>query len=130
MRDSIATAVRFANLRHRYQDRSGFTAFRYDGNIDEIKHHHRWIGRAQFSDGPAHATAAEYSVESLSRRQIPGKGVLPLVDFVRSLPDNIVAGLEVPCPNLPPEERIARAVSACCDLSGVRLTQHNRLRSA
>jgi len=49
-------------------------------------------------DGPAHATAAEYGVESLSRRQIPGKGVLPLVDFVRSLPDNIVAGVEVPCP--------------------------------
>jgi sugar phosphate isomerase/epimerase len=118
MHDSITKAVQFAkafNLDFRIElDSLHF--FRCGGEVEEIRRNHEWIGRAQLSDGPAHATASEYVVESLSRRQIPGDGVLPLVEFIRSLPNGIVAGVEVPYPDLRAEQRIARSVAACRDL--------------
>jgi len=118
--DSLATAVRFAtafNIDFKIElDSLHF--FRYGGKVEEITRYHEWIGRAQLSDGPAHATPSEYGVESLSHCQIPGDGVLPLIEFVRGLPDGIVAGVEVPCPDLRAEERIARAVDACRNLVG------------
>lgn len=115
---SIATAVDFAKMFNvdLKIELDSLHFFRYGGKIEEIKLHNEWIGRAQLADGPARATDSEYRLESLSRRQIPGDGVLPLTEFVRSLPSGIVVGVEVPCFDVPPEERIARSVNACRNL--------------
>ncbi|HEY0106093.1 MAG TPA: TIM barrel protein [Rhizomicrobium sp.] len=85
--------------------------FRHGGKIDEIvKYAHR-IGRAQLSDGPASATDEEYDIESRFRRQIPGDGELPLVDFLSALPDGIVIALETPRPDYRTRDRIRRGVA-------------------
>jgi len=117
---SIAAAVAFAKtFKIDFKiELDSLHFFRYGGNIEEIKLNKEWIGRAQLSDGPAHATDDEYKLESLSHRQIPGDGVLPLAEFVRSLPEGIVVGVEVPRPDLAAQERIARSVAACRNLVG------------
>jgi len=116
--NSIAAAVEFAKVANvdLKIELDALHFFRYGGTLEEIKLNSEWIGRAQLSDGPAHATDAEYRLESLSSRQIPGHGVLPLADFVRTLPSDIVVGVEVPHPDLGAEERIARSVDACRSL--------------
>ena len=55
------------------------------------------IGLAQLCDGPAHSPGHEaYLEEALHNRQSPGEGELPLRDFVRALPPDIVISVEVP----------------------------------
>ncbi len=112
--DSITTAVRFF-------DKLGLDVkieldslhfYRYGGQIEEILRHRARIGRAQLCDGPAEATDEDYFAEAMTRRQIPGEGVLPLVAFIQALPTDIVIGVEVPSPDFEPAERITRALEA------------------
>ena len=46
----------------------------------------RWIGGAQFSDGPLTMPADKQLHEALSERMLPGEGEFPLREFVRALP--------------------------------------------
>jgi sugar phosphate isomerase/epimerase len=76
----------------------------------------KWIGRAQLSDGPLVSNLAP-RIEAVHQRQLPGHGEFPLEDFVRSLPDGITLGVEVPLRDLmhkgmPAAERARLAVEA------------------
>lgn len=116
--NSIATAVAFAKACavDIKIELDALHFFRAGGTFEDIALNRDWIGRAQLSDGPSHASDADYAIESLSRRRIPGDGELPLADFIRSLPRGIVIGVEVPGADLPTEQRIRRAVDAARSL--------------
>lgn len=51
---------------------------------------------AQVCDVPMVSTFENYGEEASYERGAPGEGELPLADFVRALPDDIVIGLEAP----------------------------------
>jgi sugar phosphate isomerase/epimerase len=77
----------------------------------------RWIGGAQFSDGPLTMPADQQLHEALSERMLPGDGEFPLREFVRALPQGVPIGLEVPMQSLKdkgvgPLERARLAVEA------------------
>ncbi len=78
----------------------------------------RMIARAQLCDGPAHMPMELGRHEAMNERQIPGEGQLPLIQFLRALPEDIVVGMEVPMASLAQSgvraaERVARIVKAC-----------------
>jgi sugar phosphate isomerase/epimerase len=100
--------------------------FRYGGNVEEIVKYRDRIGRAQICDGPPSANDAEYPMEALYRRGIPGEGQLPLADFLAALPDGIVVGVEVPRPDFRTTERISRAVQG---FRNVQLQAEHRRRA-
>jgi sugar phosphate isomerase/epimerase len=55
------------------------------------------IGAAQICDGPlAHPGTDAYRYEALFERGIPGEGQLPLLDFLKSIPDDVLVSPEVP----------------------------------
>jgi len=55
------------------------------------------IGAAQICDGPlAHPGKEGYRHEALFERGIPGEGELPLLDFLRRIPPNVLVSPEVP----------------------------------
>jgi sugar phosphate isomerase/epimerase len=59
------------------------------------------IAAAQICDGPATSPSFEaYVHEAVFERQIPGEGELPLVDFLRVIPGDIVLSPEVPMKSL------------------------------
>jgi sugar phosphate isomerase/epimerase len=77
----------------------------------------RWIGGAQFCDAPLTMPAERQLFEALSERMLPGKGELPLHEFVRALPPDVPIGVEVPMQSLKergigPLERARLAVEA------------------
>ena len=54
--------------------------------------------------------------EALYERRAPGDGDLPLVEFLRHVPDGVVVGLEIPIRSeaergIGPRERLARCVA-------------------
>jgi len=51
---------------------------------------------AQLCDVPVVSRFDDYSVEARFERLAPGDGELPLLDFVKALPGDLVIGLEVP----------------------------------
>jgi sugar phosphate isomerase/epimerase len=55
------------------------------------------IGAAQICDGPlAHPGQDAYRHEALFERGIPGEGELPLLDFLKSIPADVLVSPEVP----------------------------------
>jgi sugar phosphate isomerase/epimerase len=55
------------------------------------------IGAAQLCDGPlAHPGNDAYRYEALFERGIPGEGELPLLDFLKSIPADVLVSPEVP----------------------------------
>ncbi len=55
------------------------------------------IGAAQICDGPlAHPGKDAYRYEALFERGIPGEGELPLLDFLNSIPADVLVSPEVP----------------------------------
>lgn len=55
------------------------------------------IGAAQISDGPlAHPGYDAYRHEALFERGIPGEGELPLLDFLKGIPADVLVSPEVP----------------------------------
>jgi sugar phosphate isomerase/epimerase len=55
------------------------------------------IGAAQICDGPAAWPGQDtYFHEGVNERGIPGEGELPLVDFLRAIPDGLILSPEVP----------------------------------
>jgi sugar phosphate isomerase/epimerase len=77
----------------------------------------RWIGGAQFSDGPLTMEADKQLFEAMSERMLPGAGQFPLREFVRALPAGVPIGVEVPLRSLKdrgvgPLERARMAVEA------------------
>lgn len=61
-----------------------------------LAENHALISRAQLCDGPATIRPEDGLHEAVNERMVPGEGQLPLVEFLRSLPDGIILGLEVP----------------------------------
>lgn len=75
------------------------------------------IGYAQLCDVPMPAQTADYGLEAREERLSPGAGDLPLADFVKALPQDIVLGLEVPETNkarhgIGPVERLTPVIAA------------------
>jgi sugar phosphate isomerase/epimerase len=75
------------------------------------------IGYAQLCDCPRVAVDSDYMREATFDRLPPGEGELPLADFVRALPDDVVIGLELPMlaraqAGEAPMERLRPAVEA------------------
>ena len=75
------------------------------------------IGYVQLCDAPLVASEPDYMREATFERRVPGEGELPLADFVFSLPDHVVIGLEVPMlakaeAGVSPSDRLRPAVEA------------------
>jgi sugar phosphate isomerase/epimerase len=75
------------------------------------------IGYAQLCDAPWAPRFDTYLEEALYERMVPGEGELPLGDFVRLLPDDIVLSLEIPMRALAdkgvdPRQRLGPCVEA------------------
>jgi sugar phosphate isomerase/epimerase len=54
------------------------------------------IGYAQICDAPLIPHIANYMIEAVTERLVPGTGELPLVEIVAALPDDVIIGVEVP----------------------------------
>ena len=54
------------------------------------------IGYAQLCDVPLTPIIAEYADEARYERFAPGDGELPLTDFIKALPDDVLVGIEIP----------------------------------
>lgn len=55
---------------------------------------------AQICDGPAHPTYEQYWHNAMFERQVPGEGDLPVVEFLKALPEQAPIGVEVPLKTL------------------------------
>lgn len=74
------------------------------------------LGYAQICDGPLVIDAEAQATEGMQQRQVPGAGEFPVDAFIRSLPTEIVIGVEVPQRTLrdagvSPLERARKAVA-------------------
>jgi len=79
------------------------------------------IGYAQLCDAPWAPRFATYMEEAMFERMVPGAGELPLREFVRLVPPNVILSLEVPMRSLAdsgmgPRERVTRCVAAARSL--------------
>lgn len=79
------------------------------------------IGYAQLCDAPANFTMEQYLDEARNNRMVPGEGELPLLDMVKSLPRDVILGLEIPMvakaeAGMGPRERLAPCVQAAREL--------------
>jgi len=54
------------------------------------------IGYVQLCDVPMPAQVTDYGAEARHDRLCPGEGDLPLAEFLRALPSEVIVGLEVP----------------------------------
>jgi sugar phosphate isomerase/epimerase len=77
----------------------------------------RWIGGAQFCDGPLEMPAEKQPFEAMSERMLPGNGEFPVREFISALAPDLVVGVEVPMQSLKdrgvrPAERARMAVEA------------------
>ena len=81
------------------------------------------IGYVQLCDVPWKRRFETYMEEALFERMVPGEGELPLREFVRLLPADVVVSLEIPIRSLAeqglgPRERLAPCVVAARALLG------------
>jgi sugar phosphate isomerase/epimerase len=79
------------------------------------------IGYAQLCDAPWAPRFATYMEEAMYERMAPGEGELPLDEFVRCLPADIIVSLEIPMRSLAekgvgPRERLMPSVVAARSL--------------
>lgn len=92
--------------------------FRFGGSVADIAAlDPDVIGYVQLCDAPKVSTHASYMEEALHERMTPGEGELPLLDFLRVLPRDLVVSVEVPQRSLAqagqaPRERVGRCVEA------------------
>jgi sugar phosphate isomerase/epimerase len=92
--------------------------FRFGGSIAEISAiDPQLIRYVQLCDAPRTSKYAKYIEEALHDRLTPGDGELPLVDFLRIVPPEVVVSVEVPqrplvAAGLGPYERVSRCVEA------------------
>ncbi len=75
------------------------------------------IGYAQLCDARWAPGFATYIEEAMYERMVPGEGELPLRDFIRLIPSNVIMSLEIPMRSLAdsgigPRERLVRCVVA------------------
>lgn len=75
------------------------------------------VGYAQLCDVPLASQVADYADEACHHRLPPGQGELPIREIIRSLPRDIIIGLEIPMvtaakQGIGPLERLAPCVSA------------------
>jgi sugar phosphate isomerase/epimerase len=68
------------------------------GDIAGIKP--EWLVSAQLCDGPRQQTPEQYAYNVLYERVLPGRGEMPLVEFVRNLLADVPIGVEVPLRSL------------------------------
>jgi sugar phosphate isomerase/epimerase len=83
------------------------------------------IGYAQLCDVPRVSKAASYADEARHERLPPGEGELPLREFARALPRDLIVGLEIPMlgraeQGIGPYERLADCVRRAGDLLASR----------
>ena len=81
----------------------------------------RLIGYVQLCDVPLRPPHADYMQEAMFERRVPGRGELPLAQFVAALPADVLIGLEVPMlaeaeAGIKPYERLKPAVEAARSL--------------
>jgi sugar phosphate isomerase/epimerase len=80
------------------------------------------IGHVQLCDVPLQSKYASYADEARYNRLGPGKGELPLLDFLAALPGNgTIFGLEVPMlaqaeAGVSPHDRISACIDTTCEL--------------
>ena len=76
--------------------------FCYSGGLpDEIPRiNPDWLISAQLCDGPRQQTLEQYAYNVLYERELPGRGEMPLVEFVRNLLPDVPIGIEVPLRSL------------------------------
>ncbi|MEA3178204.1 MAG: hypothetical protein QOI59_1727 [Gammaproteobacteria bacterium] len=76
--------------------------FCYSGGLpDEIPRiNPDWLISAQLCDGPRRQTPEQYAYNVLYERELPGRGEMPLVEFVRNLLPDVPIGVEVPLRSL------------------------------
>jgi sugar phosphate isomerase/epimerase len=92
--------------------------FRLGGTVEEIAAiDPKLIGYVQLCDAPRTSSYARYMEEALHDRLAPGEGELPLLDFLRLVPPEVVVSVEVPQrplaeAGLGPAERVGRCVEA------------------
>ncbi|HEX4376366.1 MAG TPA: TIM barrel protein [Steroidobacteraceae bacterium] len=75
------------------------------------------VGYAQLCDAPMTPRFDTYLEEAMYERMVPGEGELPLKEFVRCLPQDVIVSLEVPqrsqaLRGIGPRERLAACVAA------------------
>jgi sugar phosphate isomerase/epimerase len=101
--------------------------FRLGNTIDQLAALPRAVvGYAQLCDAPLAARFATYMEEAMYERMAPGDGELPLAEFVRCLPADIIVSLEIPMRSLAekgvgPRERLFPSVAAARSLLQQRL---------
>jgi sugar phosphate isomerase/epimerase len=83
------------------------------------------VGYVQLADAPWENRFDTYMEEAMYERMAPGEGELPLVDFLRHVPRNVVVSLEIPMRSLAeqgvgPRERTARCVEGARRLLAMR----------
>ena len=83
------------------------------------------IGYVQLADAPLKPRFATYMEEAMYERMAPGDGELPLLEFLRALPRDLVIGLEIPQRRLAeagvgPAERLGPCVEAARGLLAQR----------
>jgi sugar phosphate isomerase/epimerase len=83
------------------------------------------IGYVQLADAPWAPRFDTYMEEAMYERMVPGEGELPLVEFLRLVPDGVTVSLELPIRSLAeqgvgPRERTARCVEAARRLMAAR----------
>jgi sugar phosphate isomerase/epimerase len=92
--------------------------FRLGGTVEEIAAiDPQLIGYVQLCDAPWTSRYPKYMEEALHDRLTPGEGDLPLLDFLRLVPPEVVVSVEVPQrplveAGLGPRERVGRCVEA------------------
>ncbi len=82
------------------------------------------IGHAQLCDVPMPPVIADYGHEARDERLCPGKGNLPLREFLSVLPRDLVVGLEVPMlSRAEAGEGAAQRLSACISAASAMLSE-------
>jgi sugar phosphate isomerase/epimerase len=81
------------------------------------------IGYVQLCDVPLRRSHSTYMEEALHERLVPGEGELPLAEFVRLIPGNVVVSVEVPRRSLAAagigaRQRVAPCIEAARALLG------------
>jgi sugar phosphate isomerase/epimerase len=98
--------------------------FRFGGTTQALaKVNPDAIGYVQLCDVPLRCEHSTYMEEALHERLVPGEGELPLAEFARLIPSEVVVSVEVPRRSLAeagvgPRERVAPCIAASRALLG------------
>jgi sugar phosphate isomerase/epimerase len=96
--------------------------FRFGGQVADVARiDPALIGYVQLCDAPLKSSFPSYMDEALHERLSPGDGELPLLEFLKLAPRDVVVSVEVPRRSLAeaglgPYERVAPVVAAARSL--------------